>query len=98
MNSVKDLRKTITQIKEIITILDSKQIYGLENRENYFFDNHLDIMNAYPFLVSQLCSGNNTDMLDIMLNQVELIEKGKKTSEEADIDIGQKLADKFMKQ
>ena len=34
----------INLIKNIIKELDDKQIYGQENRENYFFTFHMDIM------------------------------------------------------
>ena len=94
--SVKELRKTIDTIKKIIKDLDKKQIYGLENRENYFFENHTELVPKYQFLVSHLCSGDSNDMLEIMLRHLEEIEMGEKTNDEVDVVIGEKLASKFL--
>jgi hypothetical protein len=92
-----ELKQTILQIKNIIKELDNKQIYGQENRENYFFTFHTDIMNLYPFLVSQIISGNDLTMLDLMLSQLEQVEKGKCSNDQVDITIGEKLADAYLK-
>ena len=94
--SVNELRTTVSKIKVIIKELDCKQIFGSEKREDYFYKYHSDIMNMYPFLVTQLSSGEDTHLLDTMLEQLEQIEKGKKTNEEAEILIGKELADNYM--
>ena len=94
--SVNKLREIISEIKVIILDLDKRQIFGIEKRENYFFKNHPDIMNQYPFLVSQLCSGTDTSMLDIMLRHIEEMETGEKTEKEVDIIVGEKLAESFL--
>ena len=95
--SVKDLRNVIKNIQKVIKELDKKQIFGQEQRENYFFDNHVDIMNKYPFLVSHLCSGNDNSMLEIMFRHLEEVEVGEKTYEQADVTIGEKLVTSFIK-
>ena len=95
--SVKDLRNVIRNIQKVIKELDKKQIFGQEQRENYFFDNHADIMNKYPFLVSHLCSGNDNSMLEIMFRHLEEVEVGEKTYEQADVTIGEKLVTSFIK-
>ena len=94
--SVNKLREIINQIKLIILDLDKRQIFGIEKRENYFFKNHSDIMNQYPFLVSQLCSGIDNTMLDIMLRHIEEMETGEKTEKEVDVIVGEKLASEFL--
>ena len=95
--SVKELRATIKRIETIIMKLDKLQIYGLEKREDYFFKNHTDIMNQYPFLVSQLCSTTDNSILEIMLSNLEEMERGQKTADAADVIIGEKLAESFIK-
>ena len=95
--SVKELRQTIKKIEIIINELDEKQIYGLEKREDYFFKYHEDIMKLYPFLVSQLCSTTDNSMLEVMLEELEEIEKGEQTNEKADASIGEKLANTYIK-
>ena len=96
-HSVKELREKIKSIEKIISILDKKKIFGQENRENYFFENHNDIMGNYPFLVSQLCSNSDNDMLEIMLRHIEEIELGEKSKDEAELIIGDKLVNNYVK-
>ena len=95
--NVSELRSTINNIKLIIVSIDKKQIFGQKNRENYFFENHPDIMDKYPFLVSQLVSGDNSNMLEIMLTQMEEIEKGRKSTYDAEVVIGQIITDQYIK-
>ena len=95
--SVKDLKNVIKNIQKIIKELDKKQIFGQEVRENYFFDNHTDIMSKYPYLVSHLCSGNDNSMLEIMFRHLEEVEVGEKTSAQADEIIGEKLVAAYIK-
>ena len=96
-HSVKELRDVIKSVEKIINVLDKKKIFGQENRENYFFEHHNDIMGKYPFLISQLCSNENNDMLEIMLRHIEEIELGEKTKDEAELVIGDKLANSYIK-
>ena len=65
--------------------------------ENYFFDNHSDIMDNYPFLVSTLIKNENREMLDFMLENLRLMDNGTKSAHEADVDIGQKIVDDIIK-
>lgn len=94
--SVNKLREIICQIKVIIMDLNKQKIYELDKRENYFFTHFPDIMNQYPFLVSQLCSGTDTSMLDTMLSHIEQMETGKKTENEVDVIVGEELASAFL--
>ena len=92
MNST-EIKNMINDIKNIISNLDRK---GITNKEEYFWNNHPDIMNKYPFLVSLLVTDNNPTMLDKMVKQLELIEKGKITKEQADTSIGKQLGDTYL--
>lgn len=94
--SVSELRTIIANIKTIILDLDKRQIFGQERRENYFFKYHESIMNEYPFLVSQLCSGSDNGMLEIMLRHKEEMDSGEKTSQEVDEIVGEKLSTSFL--
>ena len=95
--SVKELQNTIANIKKIILTLDKKQIFDQTKREDYFFDNHPDIMSKYAMLVSQLCSGSDNSMLDIMLGHLQAIEDGKITQEKAEVTLGEQVAEKYLK-
>jgi hypothetical protein len=92
--NVKELRKVIDRIKNINNKIYSKP---LDEKEDYFFKNHSDIMNNYPFLVSEICSGRDLDKLEYMLNNLEQVEKGNTTKEEADKIVGERLADEYVK-
>ena len=92
--NVSELKTIINRIKNInLKILSKSQ----EEKEDYFFKNHYDIMNKYPFLVSQICSGNDLDKLEYMISNLEQIEKGNYTKEEMDKIVGEKLADEYVK-
>lgn len=93
--NVNELRKMIDRIKNINNKIYSKT---LEEKEDYFFKHHQDIMNNYPFLVSQICSGDDLDKLEYMLNNLEQIEKGNSSKDEVDKIIGERLADEYVKE
>ena len=92
--NVKELRNVIERIKNINIKIYSKT---LNEKEDYFFKNHPDIMNNYPFLVSQICSGKDLDKLEYMLNSLEQVEKGNSSKEEMDKIVGERLADEYVK-
>jgi hypothetical protein len=92
----KELKKQISTIQNIIKNIQMKGITEEKKMENYFWDNHPDIMDKYPFLVTHLCSGENIEMLEVMLKQLEIVEKGIMTEAEANLEIGKKLGDKYL--
>lgn len=92
--NVKELKEIISRIKNINIKIFSKT---LEEKEDYFFKNHPDIMNKFPFLVSQICSGKDLDKLEYMLSSLEQVEKGISSKNEMDKIIGEKLADEYVK-
>jgi hypothetical protein len=91
----KELKKMIDCIKIIIINIDKKGI-NVNQREDYFWNNHPDIMNKYPFLVSMLLTNMEHPMLNIMLTQLENIEKGVISQDDADKEIGEKLAEDYL--
>ena len=97
MSKVEKLKEIIVEIKNIIKILENKNINVLKDREDYFWDNHYDIMNKYPFLVSQLCSGADNEMLNFMLTKIDEMDKTATNNKKMDEIVGQKIVDKFVK-
>ncbi len=93
--SLDETKKAINNIKTIIKNIEAKGILTPDTKEDYFWNNHPDIMNRYTFLVSQLCSNYDNKMLDIMLNQLEQINKGKALND-ADKEIGEILANNYL--
>ena len=93
--NVSDIKKTIKNIKTIIQNIELKGINTPSAKEDYFWKNHSDLMNKYTFLVSQLCSNTDNSMLEIMIKQLEQVEKGKKM-DDADKEIGENLANSYL--
>lgn len=98
MSNYEKVKNTITQIENILKKIKSQNMTQ-KQLEDYFFDNHSDIMNNYPFLVSILVKQSKEDRktLDYMLENLKLIESGVKNEHEADVDIGQKIVDTYTK-
>jgi hypothetical protein len=94
--SVFEIKSSIKTIKTIIKNIELKGINKPSDKENYFWENHPDMMNRFTFLISHLCSNSDNQMLDIMIKQLEDIEKGKISSNEADKKIGEKLATSYL--
>ncbi len=93
--SVAEIKAAIKNIKTIIKNIEIKGIIRPADKENYFWNNHPDMMNRYTFLISQLCSNTDNKMLEVMISQLEEIEKGV-SQEEADKKIGEKLAKEYL--
>ncbi len=93
--SVYEIKSSIKTIKTIIKNIELKGIVNPADKEDYFWKNHPDMMNRFAFLISQLCSNSDNKMLDIMIAQLEQIEKGMPL-EEADKKIGEKLANNYL--
>ena len=94
--SVFEIKSSIKTIKTIIKNIELKGITKPADKEDYFWKNHPDMMNRFTFLISQLCSNSDNQMLDIMIKQLEEIEKGKISSNDADKKIGEKLATSYL--
>ena len=91
---VESIKNLISRIKKINLKIYSKT---LDEKEDYFFKNYPDIMNKYPFLVYQICSGGDLEKLDYMINSLEQIEKGNIKKDDMDKIVGEKLADEYVK-
>ena len=94
--SVFEIKSSIKTIKTIIKNIELKGITRPADKENYFWENHPDMMNRFTFLISQLCSNSDNQMLDIMIKQLEEIEKGNVSRNDADEKIGKKLATAYL--
>lgn len=98
MITTDELKKKIFIIKNIIDdVKTNKNINKPELIEEYFWDNHSSLMKTYPFLISHLCSGKESEMLSYMIKSLEAVEDGKDTKDNVEKDIGQKLADIYVK-
>ena len=94
--SSQEIVKTIEIIKNIIQNIERQGIVEQGKKENYFWNNHPEITNKYPFLVSQLCSNTDNSMLDSMIGYLKEIDQGKITKKDADKSVSEELSKKFI--
>ena len=92
-----NIKKIIKRIDEIVLSLKEKNITEEDKMEDYFWKNHSDIMNTYPFLVCQIISGADREMLNYMLKTLDRVENGEQDQNDADVEIGQKIVDDLIK-
>ena len=96
MTKSKELENKIFIIKEIIeNVKKTHNLTKQEDIENYFWENHKNMMDTYPFLISHLASKKDNSMLDHMLQQLKLIEAGH-SKDEIEKNLGEKLAEKYI--
>ncbi len=96
MSNINDINKTIETIKIVIKNLEIKGITSPKAKEDYFWNNYQEMTNKYPFLVSHLCSGEDNKLLEMMIEKLSNIKNGNISQSDADKEIGQILADKFL--
>jgi len=97
MKKSEELKNKINVIKNIIKDIKVKHaITTQEEIENYFWTNHKNMMDSYPFLISQLASGKDNLMLNHMLDQIKLIEEGH-SKDNIEKQLGEKLAKEYIK-
>ncbi len=93
---VKAMKENINNIKIILSNIEKKGITKQQDKEEYFWKHHSDIMGKYPFLVSMMCSGSDMSMLDMMMYKLTQIQKGELSHDDADKDIGKQLAADYL--
>ncbi len=91
-----DINKVINNIKTINNNIEANGIKTQKQKEEYFWKNHSELMNRYPFLVTQLISNTDNTMLNFMLDNLTKIKSGELKQDDADKIIGEKLSDKYL--
>jgi hypothetical protein len=96
IHSVTVLREKIEEIKVILKEIEEFDM-NLDDTLDYFHDNHLELLKDFPFLIKQLHSNDDNTMLEVMLKTLE--EKGKtnKSKKEMDKEMGDVLANVYLK-
>ena len=97
MSKVENIKKLILEIDSIVLKLKTKKISDPNEMENFFWENHSNIMNTYPFLVTQIINSQDRKMLDYMIQTLTKIETGNQEQNDADVEIGQKIVDDYIK-
>ena len=91
-----DVLNVINNINTIVKNIEARGINTPKQKEEYFWKNHGDIMNNYPFLVHQICSNSDMTMLNMMLEQLKKIKSGTLNQDDADKLVGEKLASDYL--
>lgn len=71
------------------------------DKEMYLMNKYPDLYEKYPFLIKKLTKidkdEENLKFLYLMLDKIEQINKGETTQASVELDLGQQLADKYLK-
>jgi hypothetical protein len=95
--NIDNIRKTIIEINKELKKMHSygeHNIFNLEMNINEMFP---DFYNDHPALVKKICKGDDIETLNLMLNNLEQVENGKKTLPEVEKKLGDDLFNKYMK-
>jgi len=64
--------------------------------EMFFMENDSDFYEKYPYLIKKLVKGGSLEFLEIMLENIEKIEKGEQTKAATELKLGEDLANQFL--
>jgi hypothetical protein len=66
--------------------------------EMYFINHMTDLYDAYPYLIKRLCREENQDnsFLYKMIDNLEQVRDGNKSMKEAQMELGEELAEKYV--
>ena len=91
-----DLKKDVAEIKSNIDRIKAEGLTIPYHIELAFLERYPKLYDKYPFLVKKICTGENLEMLDKMLNSIANIEKGADKFEE-EKKLGEELGKKYIK-
>ena len=91
LNTVKE---KINQINKYINSQGNKEVFQIEME---LMDKYPEFYEKYPFLVKKLCKKDDISMLYTMIENLESIEKGDTSMASVEYNLGNKLADKYLK-
>jgi len=91
-----DLKKDVAEIKLNIDLIKAEGTTVPYHIELAFLERYPELYDKYPFLVKKICTGENLEMLNKMLNSIDKIEKGADKFEE-EKKIGEELGEKYIK-
>lgn len=91
-----DLKKDVAEIKLNIDLIKAEGTIVPYHIELTFLERHPELYDKYPFLVKKICTGENLEMLNKMLNSIDKIEKGADKFEE-EKKLGEELGEKYIK-
>jgi len=85
------------EASKILTIAEKIKQSNIANKDTYFAGIYENFRTKYPTLYSMCCDPTcDIKVLRYMLNVMSDVHKGSKTSEQADVEIGQSLFDKYV--
>jgi|UniRef100_A0A6C0IWU3 hypothetical protein len=90
-----EMREKISYIQTKVLEL-SKQDTNNTDIEMYFMENDPDFYEKYPYLIKKLIKGGSLEFLEIMLENIEKIEKGEQTQSDIEKKLGADLANQFL--
>jgi hypothetical protein len=85
------------EVERVRSIATKIRQSTVPNKAIYFSSTFSNFKTRYPLLYDMVCSDRCDDsMLNYMLSMVEKISEGNKTSDDASVDVGQALFDRYV--
>lgn len=91
----KQMREKISCIQTKIAELTTQNKNNTDI-EMFFMENDSDFYEKYPYLIKKLVKGGSLEFLEIMLENIEKIEKGEQTKAATELKLGEDLANQFL--
>lgn len=93
MSSVDNLKKNISSVQKIMDSLKNKTPLEKEmevmTKKPEFYDKH-------PFLIKRMSRGEDMEMINVMLQSIEKVNKGESSFTQTETELGEELAKKFL--
>jgi hypothetical protein len=90
-----EMRVKISYIQAKVLELSSQDKNNTDI-EMFFMENDSDFYEKYPYLIKKLIKGGSLEFLEIMLENIEKIEKGEQTQSDTEKKLGEDLANQFL--
>ena len=90
------IKKTVTMLQEYIVILEAEGVVAPFDQELVLMEKFPEFYQDHPNLVKKICKKDNLDILYKMLDNLDNVEKGTKSLSSVELDLGNKLADKYL--
>lgn len=83
--------------QDILSIVRTISSSSQKNKEEYFKHQYKDFAKRYPNLYAMACKGiHDTNILEYMLDMMENVSNNATTTQEASVEVGQKLFTEFV--
>ena len=95
--NIQGIKDMINIIKNDLNIYDKHNNKTVFEKECYILEKYNDFYENHKHLVKRLCKKEDMSFLNKMFKELENVQTGKKSLIEVETNLGNELADKFIK-